>query len=141
MAGALNIDNDTSPGLSHDGIDSNTVALSEESTTSGAGIASCGEQRTGRDHGSDLGEQTTPRHPTIPGSQLSTQSDDAQDFLLTGIGGLGYPDPGLRDEVTGRPEYPDTIQDELLTSGDVGERHLQRQLGSREGLKSEKSHP
>ncbi|MCJ1245415.1 hypothetical protein MMC30_002619 [Trapelia coarctata] len=130
MAGATNIGNDAIAELCHDEVDSTTSALPEESPDSGMSTASTGGRSTGVDYRSNLGDEATPESPVAPSSRLSTQSSNTQGFLLTGIGGLGFPDAGLRAGVG--PEYPHTIQDELLTTEDVGQRHLEQRFSSAE---------
>jgi len=134
MANATNTGNDTVADFSYDGIDSNTAAVPGNSIASEISFTSSGGRSTEGKHGSYLGDQGSPDAPSTVGSQSFTNLDNAQDFLLTGIGGLGFPDLGFRMGVHARAEYPDTIQDELLLTGDVGERHLGRRSGSVEGL-------
>jgi len=135
MAGATNIDNDATTELYYNGVDSTTAALPEESPDSGMSTTSTCGRSTDEDHRSCSEDQATPESPVAPGSLLSTQSDNAQGFLLTGIGGLGIPDSCLRVRVPIRPDYPDAIEDGLFITGAVGEPHLEHRFSSVEGSK------
>lgn len=133
MSEAINADNDTMAEMTQDKLDSITTAVPGDGTASETGSASVGGRSTGVEHGSHLRDQGSPEHPSAASSQLCTHSENTQDFLLTGIGGLGFLNPGLSIGVRVRAQYPDTIQDELSLTGDVGERHLGSRSGSIDG--------
>lgn len=132
MSEAINGENDTIAEMSQDKLDSNTAAVPGDGTASEISSASIGGRSTGVEHGSHLEDQGSPEPPNASSSQLCTDSGNT-DFLLTGIGGLGILNPGLSIGVRVRAQYPDTINDELSLTGDVGERHLGSRSGSVDG--------